>query len=164
MYCWLCPNGACSCTDGINVNLFRCHGILKGIISVLQPIELSWFKSLHFARFWLCLIDKSCFWSNLCKYWDSGIVCYFYLFIIVCLKLSQELKERIERLKEKSNNGRAFTSESEFSEEMMDIRKDFVTIHGEMVLLKNYSSLNFAGTQEISILLFSTSNLFWKEL
>lgn len=61
----------------------------------------------------------------------------------------QELKERIERLKEKSNNGMAFTSESEFSEEMMDIRKDFVTIHGEMVLLKNYSSLNFAGLVKI---------------
>lgn len=61
----------------------------------------------------------------------------------------QELKERIERVKEKSNNGRAFTSESEFSEEMMDIRKDFVTIHGEMVLLKNYSSLNFAGLVKI---------------
>lgn len=30
---------------------------------------------------------------------------------------------------------------------MMEIRKDFVTIHGEMVLLKNYSSLNFAGQQ-----------------
>ncbi|XP_024025323.1 SPX domain-containing protein 4 [Morus notabilis] len=61
----------------------------------------------------------------------------------------QELKERIERVKEKSNNGRAYTSESEFSEEMMDIRKDFVTIHGEMVLLKNYSSLNFAGLVKI---------------
>ncbi|GFZ21971.1 SPX domain-containing protein 4 [Actinidia rufa] len=31
----------------------------------------------------------------------------------------------------------------------MDIRKDFVTIHGEMVLLKNYSSLNFAGLVKI---------------
>ncbi|PON96359.1 SPX domain containing protein [Trema orientale] len=61
----------------------------------------------------------------------------------------QELKERIERIKEKSNNGRAFTSESEFSEDMMDIRKDFVAIHGEMVLLKNYSSLNFAGLVKI---------------
>jgi hypothetical protein len=28
---------------------------------------------------------------------------------------------------------------------MMEIWKDFVTIHGEMVLLKNYSCLNFAG-------------------
>lgn len=43
-----------------------------------------------------------------------------------------------------SKNG-AFASESEFSEEMLEIRKAFVTIHGEMVLLKNYSSLNFAG-------------------
>lgn len=61
----------------------------------------------------------------------------------------QELKERIERVKEKSSKGGVFTSESEFGEEMMDIRKDFVTIHGEMVLLKNYSSLNFAGLVKI---------------
>lgn len=59
----------------------------------------------------------------------------------------QELKERIERVKEKS--GGVFSSESEFSEEIMDIRKEFVTIHGEMVLLKNYSSLNFAGLVKI---------------
>ena len=78
--------------------------------------------------------------------------------IIPLVLMLQELKERIERIKEKSNNGRAFTSESEFSEEMMDIRRDFVAIHGEMVLLKNYSSLNFAGTQTISSLLSSTSN------
>ncbi|XP_068663178.1 SPX domain-containing protein 4 [Aristolochia californica] len=61
----------------------------------------------------------------------------------------QELKERIEKVKEKSSKDRIFTSESEFSEEMLAIRKDFVTIHGEMVLLKNYSSLNFAGLVKI---------------
>lgn len=61
----------------------------------------------------------------------------------------QELKERIERLKEKSCKDGVFTSESEFSDEMMEIRKDFVSIHGEMVLLKNYSSLNFAGFLKI---------------
>ncbi|KAK9925040.1 hypothetical protein M0R45_033381 [Rubus argutus] len=61
----------------------------------------------------------------------------------------QELKGRIELVKEKSSRGGVFTSESEFSEEVMDIRKDFVTIHGEMVLLKNYSSLNFAGLVKI---------------
>ncbi|XP_057974281.1 SPX domain-containing protein 4 [Malania oleifera] len=61
----------------------------------------------------------------------------------------QELKERIEQLKEKSCKGGVFASESEFSDEMMDIRKDFVTVHGEMVLLKNYSSLNFAGLVKI---------------
>ncbi|KAI3503305.1 hypothetical protein L1887_31745 [Cichorium endivia] len=61
----------------------------------------------------------------------------------------KELKERIEEAKEKSWKDGNFTSESEFSDEMMAIRKDFVTIHGEMVLLKNYSSLNFAGIIKI---------------
>lgn len=64
----------------------------------------------------------------------------------------KDLKERIERVRE-SKNGESkngdFTSEREFSEEMLDIRKAFVTIHGEMVLLKNYSSLNFAGLVKI---------------
>lgn len=55
---------------------------------------------------------------------------------------------------EKSSKGGVFTSESEFSEETMEIRKDFVTIHGEMVLLKNYSSLNFAGIASARFILF----------
>lgn len=55
------------------------------------------------------------------------------------------MKERIEKVKERNGSDGEFASESEFSEEMMDIRRDLVTIHGEMVLLKNYSSLNFAG-------------------
>ncbi|KAI7754913.1 hypothetical protein M8C21_027023 [Ambrosia artemisiifolia] len=46
----------------------------------------------------------------------------------------KELKERIERVKEKSWKDGNFSSESEFSDEMMAIRKDFVTIHGEMGL------------------------------
>ncbi|XP_020672225.1 SPX domain-containing protein 4 [Dendrobium catenatum] len=59
----------------------------------------------------------------------------------------QELKERIERLRAKQRG--AFTSDTKFSEEMLEIRRAFVTIHGEMVLLKNYSSLNFAGLVKI---------------
>ncbi|XP_020587946.1 SPX domain-containing protein 4 [Phalaenopsis equestris] len=59
----------------------------------------------------------------------------------------QELKERIEKLRIKQRG--ALTSETKFSEEMFEIRKAFVTIHGEMVLLKNYSSLNFAGLVKI---------------
>ncbi|KAH6761877.1 SPX domain-containing protein 4 [Perilla frutescens var. hirtella] len=59
------------------------------------------------------------------------------------------LKERIERLKARGSTNEVFTSETEFSKEMMEIRKDFVDIHGEMVLLKNYSSLNFAGLIKI---------------
>ncbi|XP_076926898.1 SPX domain-containing protein 4-like [Bidens hawaiensis] len=61
----------------------------------------------------------------------------------------QELKQRIELVKDKTRIDGVFTSETDFSEEMMMIRKDFVTIHGEMVLLKNYSSLNFAGIIKI---------------
>ncbi|KAL5149979.1 SPX domain-containing protein 4 [Glycine soja] len=68
---------------------------------------------------------------------------------LVALTTFKELKERIECLKEKSSQGEVYTSDCEFSEEMMDIRKDLVTIHGEMVLLKNYSSLNFAGLVKI---------------
>uniref|UniRef100_A0A8R7UBR4 SPX domain-containing protein n=1 Tax=Triticum urartu TaxID=4572 RepID=A0A8R7UBR4_TRIUA len=55
----------------------------------------------------------------------------------------QVLKERIERVKAKKNG--AFTSKTEFTEEMLEIRRDFVLIHGEMILLQTYSSLNFAG-------------------
>ncbi|KAK6129183.1 hypothetical protein DH2020_037077 [Rehmannia glutinosa] len=61
----------------------------------------------------------------------------------------QALKERIERVKERARYDGMFTSETEFSEDMMMIRKDFVAIHGEMVLLKTYSSLNFAGLIKI---------------
>ncbi|XP_052195500.1 SPX domain-containing protein 4 [Diospyros lotus] len=61
----------------------------------------------------------------------------------------QELKQRIEQVKQKTSKSGELTSEAEFSVEMMDIRKEFVTIHGEMVLLKNYSSLNFAGLVKI---------------
>lgn len=66
----------------------------------------------------------------------------------------QMLKERIERLTEKSSQNESYTSDSEFSQELMDIRKDLVTIHGQMVLLKNYSSLNFAGRAYIYLLCF----------
>ncbi|KAI4986254.1 hypothetical protein ZWY2020_018884 [Hordeum vulgare] len=59
----------------------------------------------------------------------------------------QVLKERIERVKAKKNG--AFTSKTEFTEEMLEIRRDFVLIHGEMILLQTYSSLNFAGLVKI---------------
>ncbi|KAG8384676.1 hypothetical protein BUALT_Bualt04G0142800 [Buddleja alternifolia] len=61
----------------------------------------------------------------------------------------EELIIRFQALKEKVINDRMFTSETGFSEEMMEIRKDFVSIHGEMILLKSYSSLNFAGLIKI---------------
>lgn len=60
----------------------------------------------------------------------------------------QELKERIERMKEKGGNGEGLSSEN-VNEEMIDIRKDIVNFHGEMVLLENYSSLNYTGLVKI---------------
>ncbi|KAL8160968.1 hypothetical protein V2J09_012457 [Rumex salicifolius] len=60
----------------------------------------------------------------------------------------QELKERIQRVNESDGDG-VPSAVRNLSEEMMEVRKEFVNIHGEMVLLKNYSSLNFAGLVKI---------------
>lgn len=59
----------------------------------------------------------------------------------------QALKETINRVRERYNG--MFSSESEFSEYMTELRKDLVVIHGELILLKSYSSLNFAGLIKI---------------
>ncbi|XP_048434938.1 SPX domain-containing protein 4-like [Pyrus x bretschneideri] len=60
----------------------------------------------------------------------------------------QELKGRIESIGERSSSGGVFTSET-FRKEVMDIRKDFVTIHGEMVLLEKHSWWNFRALVKI---------------
>eukprot|EP00250_Pteridium_aquilinum_P011321 c19990_g1_i1 orf=500-1681(+) len=61
----------------------------------------------------------------------------------------QELKERCEQLKEKSITTMPQDSKSSVNEEMINIRKDIVNFHGEMVLLVNYSSLNYTGLVKI---------------
>lgn len=61
----------------------------------------------------------------------------------------QELKERCEKLKERSSLSASQVSESSLDEEMINIRKDIVNFHGEMVLLENYSSLNYTGLVKI---------------
>eukprot|EP00249_Psilotum_nudum_P022802 c28647_g2_i1 orf=328-1488(+) len=61
----------------------------------------------------------------------------------------QELKDRIERVKEHSGPNREMLSESDLNEEMIQIRRDYVKFHGEMVLLENYSSLNYTGLAKI---------------
>lgn len=35
------------------------------------------------------------------------------------------------------------------NEELIKIRKEIVDLHGEMVLLENYSALNYTGTSNI---------------
>ena len=52
----------------------------------------------------------------------------------------QELQDRVAKVKDRN-------------EEMMKIRKEIVDFHGEMVLLENYSALNYTGNyfQHIAI-------------
>lgn len=52
----------------------------------------------------------------------------------------QELQDRIEKLKESFE-----PSDAEYMTEMEQIWKDIVNFHGEMVLLLNYSSVNYTG-------------------
>ena len=55
--------------------------------------------------------------NNECAYWS----------------LLQELQDRVEKAKDSN-------------EEMIKIRKEIVDFHGEMVLLENYSALNYTGS------------------
>lgn len=45
------------------------------------------------------------------------------------------------------------------NEEMINIKKEIVDFHGEMVLLMNYSALNYTG--KLFFLIFSPWSLFW---
>ncbi|XP_057818832.1 SPX domain-containing protein 1 [Cryptomeria japonica] len=56
----------------------------------------------------------------------------------------KELQDRIERVKDTYG-----LSPAKFRQEMMSVRKDFVNFHGEMVLLENYSVLNYTGLVKI---------------
>lgn len=53
----------------------------------------------------------------------------------------QELQDRVVRAKESN-------------EELMKIRKEIVDFHGEMVLLENYSALNYTGKSNPSPILW----------
>ncbi|WOH01040.1 hypothetical protein DCAR_0520419 [Daucus carota subsp. sativus] len=55
-------------------------------------------------------------------------------------------EEYIIRLKDLRDR---VASAEDWSEEMIDIRKEIVDFHGEMVLLENYSSLNYTGLVKI---------------
>ncbi|KAF5725825.1 SPX domain-containing protein 1 [Tripterygium wilfordii] len=55
-------------------------------------------------------------------------------------------EEYIIRLKELQDR---VAKAKDFNEEMIQIRKEFVDFHGEMVLLENYSALNYTGLGKI---------------
>ncbi|KAJ7950891.1 SPX domain-containing protein [Quillaja saponaria] len=61
----------------------------------------------------------------------------------------KELQQRIKRVVDEwGSNGRQ-PSETDYKEEMGKIRKDIVDFHGEMVLLVNYSNVNYTGLAKI---------------
>ncbi|KAG1366397.1 SPX domain-containing protein 5 [Cocos nucifera] len=57
----------------------------------------------------------------------------------------RELQERIKAVIETFGPGGSQPSEAEQAAEMGRIRKDIVNFHGEMVLLVNYSNINYTG-------------------
>lgn len=56
------------------------------------------------------------------------------------------MQQRIRRVIDKWGPNGDEESEKEYRDEMAKIRKDIVDFHGEMVLLMNYSNVNYTGT------------------
>lgn len=58
----------------------------------------------------------------------------------------QEVQQRIKRVVDLWGPNSSQPSEEDYKEEMAKIRKAIVDFHGEMVLLVNYSNINYTGT------------------
>lgn len=58
----------------------------------------------------------------------------------------QELQQRIKRVVDSWGPNGNQPSEADYMEEMAKIRKAIVDFHGEMVLLVNYSNINYTGS------------------
>lgn len=58
----------------------------------------------------------------------------------------QELQHRIQRVIDTYGHKGSQSSKTLYKEEMWKIRKQIVDFHGEMVLLENYSNINYTGT------------------
>ncbi|KAL0308989.1 UNVERIFIED_CONTAM: SPX domain-containing protein 3 [Sesamum radiatum] len=61
----------------------------------------------------------------------------------------KELQQKIEEVIDKWGPNGSQPSEMEYKEEMAKIRKVIVNFHGEMVLLMNYSNINYTGLAKI---------------
>ncbi|CAA3021143.1 SPX domain-containing protein 3-like [Olea europaea var. sylvestris] len=61
----------------------------------------------------------------------------------------KELQQRIDGVIDTWGPNGTKPSEFEYEEEMRKIRKDIVNFHGEMVLLINYSNINYTGLAKI---------------
>lgn len=56
------------------------------------------------------------------------------------------MQQRIKRVVDLWGPNGSQPSEAEYKDEMEKIRKAIVDFHGEMVLLVNYSNINYTGT------------------
>ncbi|KAH7519622.1 hypothetical protein FEM48_Zijuj08G0056600 [Ziziphus jujuba var. spinosa] len=61
----------------------------------------------------------------------------------------KELQQRIQRVIDKWGPDGSHPSAALYKEEMVKIRKDIIDFHGEMVLLVNYSNINYTGLAKI---------------
>uniref|UniRef100_A0A6N2L7M5 SPX domain-containing protein n=1 Tax=Salix viminalis TaxID=40686 RepID=A0A6N2L7M5_SALVM len=61
----------------------------------------------------------------------------------------EALKQRIQKVIDTWGATASQPSEAEYKEQMGKIRKDIVNLHGEMVLLENYSNINYTGLAKI---------------
>lgn len=61
----------------------------------------------------------------------------------------KELQQRIKRVMNLWGPNGIRPSETEYKQQMEKIRKDIVDFHGEMVLLENYSNINYTGLAKI---------------
>ncbi|PSS11827.1 SPX domain-containing protein [Actinidia chinensis var. chinensis] len=61
----------------------------------------------------------------------------------------KELKQRVQKVIDTWGPNGTQPSEEEYKDEMGRIRKDIVNFHGEMVLLLNYSNVNYTGLAKI---------------
>ncbi|KAL8142223.1 hypothetical protein V2J09_015255 [Rumex salicifolius] len=59
---------------------------------------------------------------------------------------NKEMNYRVEKVKERCGSQPSIT---DYKEQMSNIRKDLVNFHGEMVLLINYSNINYTGLAKI---------------
>lgn len=66
-------------------------------------------------------------------------------FVIRHKELAQRIKKGVDRWGESGSE----PSETVLKEQMAKIRKDIVNFHGEMVLLINYSNINYTGVAKI---------------
>lgn len=61
----------------------------------------------------------------------------------------KELQQRIQRVIDIWGPNGSLPSEEDYKEKMGRVRKDIVNFHGEMVLLMNYSNVNYTGLVKI---------------